>query len=206
MVEASTLNILNYFDFWHAVPPGDDGATYQEIAAKVNLPVDAVRRVLENSIANRIFDKLDHTAAEPRIKHNSHSAVLLNDENLAGDVFCMLDTYGPAVTVLARALDKWSRGKDSIELAMGKLPFNYAYSGGLLGKYDSVYDLVEEEGEGDKKGWRQGEMVKAMRFLKSQLDFRETMLFSLTDWNEPANAHVVDVSYNLSTYLATEHC
>lgn len=111
----------------------------------------------------------------------------------------MLDTYGPAVTVLARALDKWSRGKDSIELELGKLPFNYAYSGGLLGKYDSVYDLVEEEGEGDKKGWRQGEMVKAMRFLKSQLDFKETMLFSLTNWNEPANAHVVDVSLSTPT-------
>lgn len=196
MAEASTLNVLNYFDFWHAVPiDSKEGVSFDEISKKVDLPYDVVRRVLEHAISNRFFDKVDHTVKghDIRVVHNSHSAVLHDNEDLAGDVTNQLDHFGPPLMTLARALEKWTKGKDKLCIEMGKLPFNYAYSGGYLGKHDTVWEYVEEDGEGDRKGWRQGEMVKAMRYLKTQLDFKETMLFSLTDWNNPPNAHVVNV-------------
>ena len=164
----------------------------------MNLPYDVVRRVLDHATANRFFDKVDPAAPESRIKHNSHSACLAREPDLCGELTNMLDTYGPPIVTLASALSKWSVGQKEMPLEMGKLPFNFAYSGGHLGKYDTVWDLVEEDGEGEHKGWRQAEMVKAMKWLKSQLDLKDTALFHLTDFNKPENGHLVDVSYHQS--------
>lgn len=192
LAEVSTFNILNYFDFWNAFPLDGD-ASVDDLAEKTKLPRDVVRRVLNHATAIRFFDKVNPVAADYRIRHNSHSAVMARNPNLCGEVTNMLDTFGPPILLLARALEKWSVGQESIPLEIGKLPFNYAYSGGLSGKHDTVWDFVEADGEGDRKGWRQGEMVKAMRWLKDQLDYKVTVLYKMTDWNQPANAHLVDV-------------
>jgi hypothetical protein len=112
---------------------------------------------------------------------------------MRGDALTLLDSNGPPLLVLSRALDEWARGKDEFPKEIGKLAFNVTYSGGMMGKYDTLWDMIEEDGVGDRKGWRQGEMVEAMRWLKDQLDLEKT-ISALTDWNDPPNAHLVDVS------------
>lgn len=45
LADAAVLKIMNKFDFWSAVPL-DGSASYDEIAERTNLPIDAVRRIL----------------------------------------------------------------------------------------------------------------------------------------------------------------
>lgn len=188
----SVLNVLNHFDVWNAVPLDGD-ASYEEIAAKVKLPVEAIARVLDHAVTLRLFALVDPTSPAPRVKHTSRTAPMVRDPDTMSLIATTLDSNGPPVLALARALDKWAVGQDALPKDTGKLAFNLAYSGGLWGKYDTLWDLIENDGEGERKGWRQAEMVGTMRFVKKTLDL-DDILVKATDWANPAGAHVVDVS------------
>lgn len=54
MPDAACLNVLNYFNFWAAVPL-DGSASYQEIAQRVRLPLDVTRRVVQHGLTIRLF-------------------------------------------------------------------------------------------------------------------------------------------------------
>lgn len=184
------MNILNHFNIWNAVPLDGD-ASYEEIAAKVRLPVDAISRILDHAVTLRLFAHVDPTSPT-RVRHTSRTAPMVRDPDSMSVIATTLDSNGPPVLALARALDKWAVGEEKLPTETGKLGFNMAYSGGLWGKYDTLWDLIENDGEGERKGWRQGEMVGTMRFVKKTLDL-DAVLVKATDWAEPAGAHIVDV-------------
>lgn len=186
------MNVLNHFNIWNAVPLDGD-ASYEEIAKKVNLPHEAIRRIMDHAVTIRLFALVDPTSSEPRVKHTSRTVPMVRDPDTMSLIATTLDSNGPPVLALARALDKWAVGQEEFPKDTGKLAFNLAYSGGLWGKYDTLWDLIENDGEGDRKGWRQAEMVGTMRFVKNTLDL-DNVLVKATDWATPAGAHIVDVS------------
>lgn len=64
LADATVLKIMNNFDFWSAVPL-DGSASYDEIAKRTNLPVDAVRRVLVSAPTLPILPPIIHGSIRP---------------------------------------------------------------------------------------------------------------------------------------------
>lgn len=193
MPDVAALNILNHFDFWSAVPL-EGSASYADIAKRTSLPEEVVQRVLEHATTLRIFAE-----AEPGkpssgvVRHTSRSAALARSSGLRGLVSTLLDDAGPPMTVAHEALRRHSRGKDALTRDMGETAFALFYGGGAFGKYANSWDLLENDGEGEEKGWRQKNFVEFMRYIKEIFNF-ETVVSEALDWKAAGKATVVDVS------------
>ncbi|KAI1499267.1 sterigmatocystin 8-O-methyltransferase [Biscogniauxia marginata] len=192
MPDAATLNILNYFNFWAAVPL-DGSASYAEIAQHVSLPEDVVNRVLKHATALRIFAETEPGKATSRIEHTSRSAALAKSSGLRALVSTILDDAGAPLMVMHEALNKYSRGKAELTQKMTETAFALFHKTGALGKrHDNSWDLLENDGDGDKAGWRQRNFVEFMRYVKEIFHLEEVVLES-NDWGAMGEATVVDV-------------
>ncbi|OTB08661.1 hypothetical protein M426DRAFT_316674 [Hypoxylon sp. CI-4A] len=189
--DAAALNVLNYFDFWAAVPL-DGSASISEIAQRISLPEDVVRRVLVHAVALRIFEETDPGRSASRIRHNSRSAALARSSGLRALVSTILDDAGAPVMVLNQALDKYSRGKPALTQNVDETSFALFYKGGQFGKYGNSWDLLENDGDGEKKGWRSRNFVEFMRYVK-EIFHLEEIVFGAQDWESVGKATVVDV-------------
>lgn len=193
MPDAATLNILNYFNFWAAVPL-DGSASYQEIAKHVSLPQEVVQRVLEHATTLRLFAYT--TPGKPsasRIEHSSRSAALAKSSGLRALVSTIMDDAGPPMMVMNAALDKYARGKDELTVDVTKTSFAHFHSGDAAGKYVNSWELLENDGEGERKGWRQRNFVEFMRYIKDIFQL-ESVVLGAIDWKAAGKATVVDVS------------
>ncbi|KAI1393732.1 sterigmatocystin 8-O-methyltransferase [Hypoxylon trugodes] len=189
--DAATLNVLNYFDFWSAVPL-DGSASYAEIAQRVSLPEDVVKRILLHAVYLRIFEETDPGKSSSRIRHNSRSAALARSSGLKALVSTILDDAGAPVMVLNEALDRYSRGKPALTQNVNETSFALFHGGGQFGKYTNSWDLLENDGEGDKKGWRQRNFVEFMRYVKEIFQL-EGVVLDAHDWKAAGKAEVVDI-------------
>jgi len=196
--DASCLNILNQFDFWNAVPV-DGEASFEDIAEKVQLPLEVVSRVLDHAITMRFFTKTSPTATS--VRHTSRSAALAKDEGLVALVQMVLDETGPPMLVLPEALRRYSQGKTEITKNMKETAFKLCHSGGVWGDFENSWDFIENDGlkEGEvgyekkSKGWRQRNFVKFMAYIKDLFN-TEDIVFNAVDWAGAGNVTVVDVS------------
>lgn len=188
MPDATCLNILNYFNFWPAVPL-DGSASYAEIAKHTSLPEEVVHRVLQHAITLRIFTESDSS----RVEHTSRSAALAGSSGLRALVSTVLDDAGAPMMVMNEALKRYSKGKPSLTQDMSESSFALFHSGGTFGKHGNSWDLLENDGEGDKQGWRQRNFIEFMRYLK-QIFHLEGVVMESHDWKSVGNATVVDVS------------
>ncbi|KAH7355756.1 O-methyltransferase-domain-containing protein [Pyrenochaeta sp. MPI-SDFR-AT-0127] len=187
--DTSCLNILNQFDFWNAVPT-DGEASYEEIAKYTKLPVEVVSRVLDHAITMRFFAKPSPIATS--VKHTSRSAALAKDSGLSALVQMVLDETGPPMFLLPEALRRYSQGKTEITKNMKETAFKLCHSGGAWGNYENSWDFIENDGEGDKKGWRQRNFVKFMAYIKD-LFGTEGIVLDAIDWEGAGNVTVVDL-------------
>lgn len=188
MPDVATLHILNHFDFWAAVPL-DGSASLAEIAKHVELPEDVVRRVLEHATTLRLFEE----QASGKIAHTSRSAALAKSSGLRALVATFLEDAAAPMTVMPQALEKHSRGKKQLSGAMNETAFAMVHSGGMFGNYANSWELIENDGEGEKKGWRQKNFVEFMRYLK-EIFHLEQVILGAYDWQAAGNASIVDVS------------
>lgn len=190
MADVATLNTLNHFNFWAAVPLKGD-ASLEEIAKSVKLPVEAVERTMKHAVTMRFFAKVKPAADNSRIKHTARSAVLAKDPDQRSHTITTLDNSAVPLAVFPRALEEWSQGQQEFCKEPGKRAFNYAFSGGHLGEYSNMWDMLDNDGKGDRKGWRAQEMVRTQRSLRDTLDMSAAIL-RITDWS--GHKHLVDVS------------
>lgn len=166
MADSATLNILNYFNFWDAVPLEGD-ASFEEISESVRLPQEAVQTVLRYAMNNRIFEMVDPTNAASRTRHTSRSAVMVREKSMQFIVSLTIDGLGGPLAILNRSLKKYFLGKTELSNEISQTPFGMLYNeGGPLGKFKDYYDFIDREGEGEKKGWRQRDMVESLRMAK----------------------------------------
>ncbi|KAI5863132.1 sterigmatocystin 8-O-methyltransferase [Durotheca rogersii] len=189
--DAAALNVLNYFDFWSAVPL-EGSASYAEIAQRVSLPEDVAKRVLQHAVTLRIFSETEPGKASSRIQHNSRSAALARSSGLKALVSTILDDAGAPTMVLNEALNRYSRGKPALTQDMNETSFALFHSGGQFGKHGNSWDLLENDGAGDKQGWRQRNFVEFMRYIK-EIFHLEGVVLDAHDWKSAGKATVVDV-------------
>tara|TARA_R110002003_G_scaffold109_6_gene9179 strand:- start:2683 stop:3657 length:975 start_codon:yes stop_codon:yes gene_type:complete len=197
--DASCLNILNQFDFWNAVPLDGD-ASFEQIAEKVQLPVEVVNRVLDHAVTMRFFAK--PSPATTSVRHTSRSAALAKDPGLVALVQMVLDETGPPMFVLPEALRRYSQGKRELTKNMKETAFKLCHSGGVWGDYANSWDFIENDGiakgepgyEKKSKGWRQRNFVKFMAYIKDMFGTEE-IVHNAVDWAGAGDVTVVDVSH-----------
>ncbi|KAI1096292.1 sterigmatocystin 8-O-methyltransferase [Rostrohypoxylon terebratum] len=189
--DAAALNTLNYFDFWSAVPLAGS-ASYAEIAQHVSLPEDVVRRVLQHAVTLRIFEETEPGKSTSLIRHTSRSAALARFSGLKALVSTILDDAGAPMMVLNEALNRYSRGKPALTQNINETSFALFHSGGQFGKHRNSWDLLENDGAGEKQGWRQRNFVEFMRYIK-EIFHLEGVVLDAHDWKAAGKATVVDV-------------
>ncbi|KAL1635403.1 hypothetical protein SLS56_001828 [Neofusicoccum ribis] len=191
MPDAACLNALNYFDFWSAVPV-DGSASYSEIAQRVSLPEDVARRIVQHGATLRIFAETEPGRTSTRVVHTSRSAALARSSGLRALTSTILDDAGAPMMVMNEALQRYSRGKPALTQDMNETSFALFHSGGIYGKHGNSWDLLEKDGEGEKKGWRARNFVEFMRYVK-EIFHLEGVVLDAHDWKTVGKAKVVDV-------------
>lgn len=195
MPDQASLNILNHFDFWAAVPV-DGSASYDEIAKSTDLPRAVVQRVLEHSTTLRLFERVDDKP--DHVRHSSRSAALAKSSGLRALVSTVLDDAGPPMTVMTQALRKYSLGKKELTTDMKETAFALLHGGQgrpedvAEGKYTTSWEFIENDGEGENKGWRQRNFVEFMRYIKEIFQL-ESVIVNSYDWKSAGKAKVVDI-------------
>lgn len=197
--DIATLNVLNQFDFWNAVPV-DGTATHEQVAKHTNLPVEIVQRTLDHAITMRYFKRTDPTSAS--VQHTSRSAALAKDPGLGALVQMVLDETSPPMMLLPEALRRFTVGKSEISRSQKETAFRLCHSGGVWGDYENTWDFLENDGEGEKKGWRQRNFIKFMAYIKD-LFKTESIVLDAIDWKAAGEATVVDVSLTLPPFVRT---
>jgi hypothetical protein len=195
--DISTLNVLNQFDFWNAVPVNGT-ATQEQVAKHTNLPIEVVSRTLDHAITMRYFKRPTPTSTD--VQHTSRSAALAQDPGLSALVQTVLDETSPPMMLLPEALRRFSAGKPEISKNQKETAFRLCHSGGIWGDYENTWEFIENDGEGEKKGWRQRNFIKFMAYIKD-LFKTESIVLNAIDWKAAGNATVVDVSPSSSTSL-----
>ncbi|PZD29970.1 O-methyltransferase [Pyrenophora tritici-repentis] len=162
--DAACLNILNRFNFWNTVPIYGE-ATFENVAKQTKLPLEVVSRVLEHAVTMRFFVKPSPTAT----------------------------SAGPPMFMLPEALRRFSQGKPDISKDVKETAFKLCRSGGAWGDYENSWDFIENDGEGEEKGWRQRNFIKFMAYIKDLFQ-TESHVLSAIDWKAAGNATVVDIA------------
>lgn len=196
MPDAAALNILNYFDFWSAVPL-NGSASYTTIAEHTKLPQEVVQRILDHAMTLRIFAETEPRNPSSQIRHTSRSAALAKNPGLRALVSTVLDDAGPPMTIMTETLRRYSRGKPSMTQDMSQTSFALFHSGGVYGKYANSWEFIENDGEGENKGWRQRTFTEFMSYIKDIFRL-EAVVEKAIDWKAAGKASVVDVSRSIS--------
>lgn len=195
MPDAACLNVLNHFDFWAAVPL-DGSASYAEIAERTNLPLDVAYRVLQHAFTLRFFAEAPAGpgAAAARVQHSSRSAAVAAQPGLKALVHSVLDISSAPLLVLNEALARYSAGRPALTDRLDETAFALLHRGGQFGgRHAHSWDLLENDGEGARRGWRQKHFVQFMNFIKDIFRL-EGIVLKATDWTAAGKAKVVDVS------------
>lgn len=187
MPDAAALDILNHFDFWSAVPL-DGTASTASIAKHANLPEEVVTRVLDHAKTLRIFAD----ASPGHIRHTSRSAALAKNAGLKALVSTILDDAGPPMTVMPQALEKFNVGSETLPEDMSRTAFNLFHGG----KYANSWEYIENDGEGEKKGWRSRNFTTFMSYLKDIFRL-EQIVDGSYGWGNAGDLSVVDVSHHI---------
>ncbi|RYP17064.1 hypothetical protein DL766_008984 [Monosporascus sp. MC13-8B] len=189
--DASALNVLNHFDFWSAVPL-DGSASYEEIAKHTSLPQDVVYRIMQHAVTLRLFAETEPGKSSSRIQHTSRSAALAKQAGLRALVSSVLDISSAPMMVLNQALDRYSRGKSELTQEMSETAFALFHSGGTFsGKHRNSWEFLENDGEGERRGWRQRRFVEFMAYVK-EIFHLEGIVLDALDWKAAGNAKLVD--------------
>ncbi|KAL2369361.1 sterigmatocystin 8-O-methyltransferase [Blastomyces gilchristii SLH14081] len=191
MPDAAALNTMNYFDFWSAVPVNGT-ASYADIAEHTSLPEDVVYRLLQHAMTLRIFSETEPGKPSSRVQHTSRSAALARSSGLRALVSTVLDDSGAPMMVMNEALAKYSRGKPALTQEMNETSFALFHRSGIYGKYSNPWEFLENDGEGEKKGWRAANFAEFMRYVKEIFRLEEVVL-QCHDWKAAGKATVVDL-------------
>lgn len=95
---------------------------------------------------------------------------------------------------LPYALDKYQRGKKELKEDMSETAFGMWQRGEFSKGYKTPWEMMEEDGEGEKKGYRMRTFVKWMNYIKEIFQL-EGMVRGAYDWGNAGDLSVVDVSH-----------
>ncbi|KAJ3492775.1 hypothetical protein NLG97_g5159 [Lecanicillium saksenae] len=75
---------------------------------------------------------------------------------------------------------------------MTKTAFALHQKGATIGNYTTSWEYIENDGDGERKGWRQRNFVEFMRYIKEIFKLEATLETSF-DWKALGESTVVDV-------------
>lgn len=169
--------------------PVDGSATYEEVAQRVSLPRNVVFRLLQHAMNLRLFA----SAGLGRVKHTSRSAALAQTPGLKALTSSILDDAGAPVMVLNEALRRYNVGKPELSQDVSESAFALFHAGGQFGGYKNTWEMIENDGQGERKGWRQRNFVEFMGYLKDLFQL-EGVVLNYTGWPTEGKVTVADVS------------
>lgn len=198
--EATTLDILNRFNFWDAVPLGGS-ASYAEIATATKLPEAFVRRFLRLGMTMYLFR--EESPGSGRIVHTAASAYVARDRHMQSWTGHVFEETRPASTVVGDALHKWFVGHSKPSEELEHAPWALASFNGKVVSEPLFTFLKHDESQGKPKGYRATRFAEAMNVLTSAVTV-EAYVESF-DWESLGEATVVDVCcmaiYSTETFL-----
>ncbi|KAF1733900.1 O-methyltransferase bik3 [Beauveria bassiana] len=185
------LNLMNHFDFWSAVPL-EGSASISDIAKHTNLPEEVAKRVVEHGLTLRLFSPEGDYRVTGRVQHSCRSAALVKSTGLRALVSTVIDDAGAPMLAINKALELHARGQPALTKDMTKTAFALHQKGATIGNYTTSWEYIENDGEGDRKGWRQRNFVEFMRYLK-EIFRLEAVLESSFDWKALGKSSIVDI-------------
>ena len=172
--------------------PLSGSASYHEIARQINLPQDVVERILKHAVTLRIFAETQLGSKSTRIQHSFRSAPLARSKGLQGLVATTLDVAGAPMLAMPQAFAKYSSGKTELTGDINETAFALLHKDEAYGKFKETWDMLENDGDGEKKGWRQRQFTDFMEYIK-EIFGMENLVSDSFDWSSLGDATVVDV-------------
>ncbi|KAL8972203.1 MAG: hypothetical protein Q9197_002893 [Variospora fuerteventurae] len=193
-----TLSVLSHWNIFSAVPL-DGEISYADLAAKVGLAEERLRRFIRQAMTNHVF-----TESRPGfVAHTATSAVPARIPSFRWFMEHNAEDGGPAYPKVITALEKWGASDQPAESGFG-LAFGLDAQDGK----DSVFRFVAEDGEGEKKGFRMKRIGNAMEGMKGDGAYNVGHAQQGFDWASLGDATVVDLGGSvghLSIELATQN-
>jgi hypothetical protein len=124
------------------------------------------------------------------VSHTANSAAVAKDSSLSAWIGHNVDEVGRAVTFLGEAIDKWGDTEDPSETAMC-LAFGLPEGG-------TIFDFLQNDGNGEKMGWRAKRFGLAMSAMSKTGSFSSAHLHTGFDWPSLGEATLVDVCFTVS--------
>jgi hypothetical protein len=159
----------------------------------VNLPQDVVERILKHATSLRIFSETEPGKRTTRIQHSFRSAPLARSKGLQGLVATTLDVSGAPMMAMPQALEKYSAGKSELTGDINETAFALLHQDEAYGKFANTWDMLEHDGSGAKKGWRQRQFTDFMEYIKEIFSL-ENVVSDSFDWASIGDATVVDIA------------
>ncbi|EXJ72770.1 uncharacterized protein A1O5_03917 [Cladophialophora psammophila CBS 110553] len=177
--DLTVLNAFAKFGIFDAVPPDGD-ISYADLARKVPLTERQLRRLFRHAMTKNIF-------FEPRPDHVAHTALSMapvKNPTLKPWIHHNLGEVLPASSRLADAVEKYGDTQDPTQTALS-MAWN-------LGKGKSLFDWLENDGEGPERGWRARLFAQAMQAMDGGGHDRRYTIQGF-NWEGLGGATVVDV-------------
>lgn len=171
-MNVSVLRIIYHFKIFEAIPLAG-GATYTEIAAKVNLPEHRLKSVIRQAALNRVFaeDSPNH------VVHTASSAILIQNKSMQDWVGHFVEEVFPTSAKLVEAIEAHPGSEEPSETA-----FSVAFNTGAIFKYF------------DENVDRQARFFGAMAGVGKSFGLSVQHIIRGYGWGQLGKALVVDVS------------
>lgn len=196
------LDVLQAFKVWNAVPV-HGSASYSDMAAKTGLHESLLRRILRFAMDVHIFDEIKLPSGEIQVVHTATSRVPVDSPRAQDYIGHNTDDCGRAAAMMVETIKKYGDG----EGAPGRSAMANAWFPDQSPD-KTFFEFVEEDGEGDEKGWRERRFMGAMSFLSNDEAFDMSHVHTAFDWDSLGAATVVDVggsSGQIAFDLAKKH-
>jgi 6-hydroxytryprostatin B O-methyltransferase len=119
------------------------------------------------------------------VAHTANSAAVVKDNSLSAWIGHNIDEVGRALSWQAEALDKWGATED---------PSNAALCLAIdLPKGSTFFEFLQNDGEGENKGWRAKRFGLAMTAMSKTGSFSSKHIHAGFDWASLGEATLVDV-------------
>ena len=128
------------------------------------------------------------------VAHTANSAAVVNDSSLSAWMGHNIEEIGRALSWQGEAIDKWGDTEDPSKAALC-LAFG-------LPEGNTAFDFLQNDGEGEKQGWRAKRFGLAMSAMSKTGAFSSAHLHTGFDWPSLDEATVVDVCLPESPIMA----
>lgn len=176
------LHAVVHFGIAEAVPL-DEPVTFEDVAKKVGLSTDRVTRLLRFGMTNNLFE-------EPRpgyVSHTGLSSILVREPMSRS--WTLHNFEDIAATKFIDAYEKFGESEEPNESAT-QVQFDYFKTH----PKDNNWQFLEDDGEGEKKGYRMRRFAEAMTWVSGQMSDEGRVLAAGFDWASIGEATVADVS------------